>query len=244
MATAHNPDLILINETHLKPGLSIRLRNYKVVRSDGPTIPKATGSTAIFVKRHLPWHPKTTPKLESVQATVITLKFNSLPPIGIASCYHPPHRRNFFADYDNLANANHMMLLADNFNPKNTEWGCRVTNPKGRSLARLAQNRHLKIIAPEAPTHVWNRRADILDFAIFKNIPFAYELEVLPEAPSDHYPLLLTMSLDASVNINLPKFKKTLAQSELLVPSIKTKEDVHKEAEKLEDHPNCASPSG
>ncbi|GIY05594.1 hypothetical protein CDAR_90901 [Caerostris darwini] len=49
----------------------------------------AVGGTAIFVKRHLPYHHIPTPPLQHIEATVISLNLPNLDPIIIASIYVP-----------------------------------------------------------------------------------------------------------------------------------------------------------
>ncbi|GIY80647.1 hypothetical protein CDAR_261191 [Caerostris darwini] len=65
------------------------LPNFECFRKDrdNSLYIRAAGSTAIFVKRQLPYHHIPTPPLQHIEATVISLNLPNLDPIIIASIY-------------------------------------------------------------------------------------------------------------------------------------------------------------
>lgn len=56
---------------------------------------------------------------------------------------------------------------------KHTEWGSRLTIPKGRELLKIANTHNMKFISTDRPTY-WpsdpNKITDLLDFFVIKEI--------------------------------------------------------------------------
>lgn len=83
-----NIDVILLNETHLKPTATLKLPNYFIYRSDLPPVrgSPAHGSTAIIVHRRIV-HQLTTFNTE-LQSTSIIIKLNNIE-IMLSAVYKP-----------------------------------------------------------------------------------------------------------------------------------------------------------
>ncbi|GIY04742.1 putative RNA-directed DNA polymerase from transposon X-element [Caerostris extrusa] len=105
----YSPDILLIQETHLRPGTrSPQVANYTFYRTDkifNDSIRRDLypGGTAIFIKSHIPHHNIPSPTLNTVQTTIVQLHDHHNP-FTVISTYIPPQRktptdpnRNFFS---------------------------------------------------------------------------------------------------------------------------------------------------
>ncbi|GFW58600.1 hypothetical protein TNCV_1579321 [Trichonephila clavipes] len=88
----HSIDIILLQETLLKPGVSIRVPNYTLYRNDRETQNFPSGGTAILIKSSLKHHHLPTPSLGTVETTIVVLTPPGENPLLVASIYipHPP----------------------------------------------------------------------------------------------------------------------------------------------------------
>lgn len=80
----HNPDIILIQETFLKPKTKFSIPNYTIYRNDRDS---KGGGTAILVKTTLTHSEMIAPQLDTLETTAITINN-----ILIASVYKPPNK--------------------------------------------------------------------------------------------------------------------------------------------------------
>ncbi|GIY74599.1 RNA-directed DNA polymerase from mobile element jockey [Caerostris extrusa] len=99
------------------------------------------------------------------------------------------------------------VIVAGDFNARHPQWNVGNQNDSGRILHRFIKNRiELKLIAPNVPTKVdfYKNVYSTLDLAIFKNIPFNYNINVLNELSSDHFPVIIELETDIS-NLKLPQ---------------------------------------
>ncbi|GFU99395.1 putative RNA-directed DNA polymerase from transposon BS [Trichonephila clavipes] len=87
----HSLDIILIQETHLRPGVSIRVPNYTLYRNDRQTQNIPSGGTAILVKSSLKYHHIPTPTLGAAEATIVVLTPAGRKPITHSFYLHPTH---------------------------------------------------------------------------------------------------------------------------------------------------------
>lgn len=191
----HQIDVMLVQETFLDPGhRNPRIANFQMVRNDRPG---AKGGTVIYYKRSLHCMPLDTPPLIDLEASVCRLAMTGHPSIIIASCYLSPSKTILKSDLEALLNLGSSVILAGDFNCKNTLWNCVANNPNGIKLDRLVDTLNFDIIPPMAPTHYpFNvaHRPDILDFALLKNTALRLRsIEVLHELDSDHRPVLLKL---------------------------------------------------
>ncbi|GFV06816.1 hypothetical protein TNCV_4314111 [Trichonephila clavipes] len=73
----YNPDVILVQETYMRPKHNININNYKCYRKDRITERQAYGGTLILITKSIPHSHTPTPQLHHVEATLVTLN----PPI-------------------------------------------------------------------------------------------------------------------------------------------------------------------
>ncbi|GFV59447.1 putative RNA-directed DNA polymerase from transposon X-element, partial [Trichonephila clavipes] len=97
----HAPDLLLLQETHLRPEHSFSIPNYVCYRNDRPNSAHGWGGTAILIKRNIShFHVPTPPLRTGVEATLVALTPNDQEPFMVASIYIPPNPnyRNLIAN--------------------------------------------------------------------------------------------------------------------------------------------------
>lgn len=96
-----NIDVILLNETYLKPTSKIKITNYITYRSDLPPVrdSPAHGGTAIMVHRRIV-HQPTTLNTE-LQSTSIMIKLNNTE-IMLSAVYKPPSQTLDAIDLETL----------------------------------------------------------------------------------------------------------------------------------------------
>jgi hypothetical protein len=134
------------------------------------------------------------------------------------------------------------VIAAGDFNLKHLTWGSRETNRNGRILFDLADATDFLIEAPPEPTY-YDSRADILDIALIKNVPFQIRLHVSLALNSDHMPVLMHIgdeANDANTNItirttNWPRFAEILETDFGPITRIESVEDLESAAGALED---------
>ncbi|GFW47783.1 putative RNA-directed DNA polymerase from transposon X-element [Trichonephila clavipes] len=137
----HSPDILLIQETHLRPSHNFNIANYTCHRNDRITDGSRTaGGTLILVKNSLKHHCLPTPPLRALEATNIILTPPKHNPISITSVYIPPFSdENLFTldiEYF-IQTANNCVLFGD-FNASHTAWNCNHITNRGRHLYNFA----------------------------------------------------------------------------------------------------------
>ncbi|GIY47835.1 RNA-directed DNA polymerase from mobile element jockey [Caerostris extrusa] len=94
------------------------------------------------------------------------------------------------------------IILAGDFNATHTSWNNLNNNTRGIRLNKFINRKKYTIIAPSSATHFDFKQAsathNILDFAIFKNIPFPATTTVLHELSSDHLPCIIDIKTDSN----------------------------------------------
>ncbi|GFT87273.1 probable RNA-directed DNA polymerase from transposon X-element [Trichonephila clavipes] len=188
----HAPDLLLLQETHLRPEHSFSIPNYICYRNDRPNSAHGWGGTAILIKRNIShFHVPTPPLRTGVEATLVALTPNDQEPFMVASIYIPPNPnyRNLSADLDTLFKIFNTAIVAGDYNAKHTSWGCSSSDPRGNYLLRYITNNNLDLIAPPTPTRYGYRSASTIDYALIKNLNWPCTADSLAELSSDHNPI-------------------------------------------------------
>ncbi|GBP71322.1 Probable RNA-directed DNA polymerase from transposon X-element [Eumeta japonica] len=115
----------------------------------------------------------------------------------IVSIYSSPSKKLLRSDIEALFVLGDAVILFGDFNCKNTNWGCAVSNPGGNKLARLSRKLKFDIIAPLTSTHYPDdlvSRPSIIDIAISKGVAFnVHCIEPIHRLVSDHRPVLLRL---------------------------------------------------
>lgn len=196
----HKVDVVLICETHLKQGKSLKLPNFVTYRHDRTTGPQ--GGTAILVKKSVPHYEVVPPPLNTVEATTVIAKVGGREML-LAAVYNRPSLQLDTSDITALLGMKSPAILAGDLNAKHPAWNSSVSNARGNELYRFATNNDVVVVAPDEPTHFHRHGSDVLDVAILNEINSSYGLWSLPELSSDHNPVLLTL-VELECNVPVP----------------------------------------
>lgn len=186
-------DILLLQETFLKPSTNFSIPNYITYRNDRPP-PRRGGGVAILIKRCIPHTQlpsKSYKNLETVAIELPTPKGN----IVITSAYRPPivqfDASDMQDDFNSLLSVPHQLIAGD-LNAKSTDWGCFSSNPAGCTLENvLLSNNAYEILPPAGPTHTaTNGHKDILDVLICDKTLSTSIPTPLDTLDSDHTPVL------------------------------------------------------
>ena len=220
LALTLKTDIILLNETHLKPSARLHIPNFFTYRNDLPPVrgSPAHGGTAVLVNRRIVHQPVTLNT--TIQTSSILVQLNGHE-VLISAVYKPPGTLLTTNDLDLLTKSAEWQISAGDFNAKHPLWYSHTTNAAGRVLFDHAQQSDYSVTAPSSPTHFptcTRYRPDILDIALVR-LPYQTQITNLNELSSDHNPILLdTLCTPISSSppvtnrfINWKKYTTTLA---------------------------------
>jgi hypothetical protein len=95
--------------------------------------------------------------------------------LAISAVYLPPRhtaKQEQLEDYYNTLA--HRFIAGGDYNSKHTDWGSRLTSPRGRELNKTITSSNYKHISTGEPTY-WptdmNKLPDLVDFCVTKGIP-------------------------------------------------------------------------
>ncbi|GFW14388.1 probable RNA-directed DNA polymerase from transposon X-element [Trichonephila clavipes] len=206
----HSPDLILIQETHLRPSHNINIANYTCYTNYRPTSSdnnRAFGGTLILVKNTINRYSLPTPPMQTIEATIVILTPFDHDPISIVSVYVPPKsdEYTFTIDIENLIQTSSNCVLFGDFNAPHTAWNCNSNSSRGIRLLDFTNLTNLYIAYPDTPTRFGLNSANTLDIAIIRNFYYPYTINSLHELSSDHNPVMLNFTLKLNKDITNPR---------------------------------------
>ncbi|GFW03458.1 probable RNA-directed DNA polymerase from transposon BS [Trichonephila clavipes] len=193
----HSPDIILLQETHLRPSQRFNICNYNCYRNDRITDGPASGGTLSLVKSTIPhFQPHSTP-LQHIEASTVTLNPPNINPITITSLYIPPHSDKFLftLDIENILQINSNCVIFGDFNATHNAWNSSHNSTRGTQLKNFADTLNLNIAFPNMPTRYGPHSSNTLDIALINNFNFPYEITSISDLSSDHNPVILNFSL-------------------------------------------------
>ncbi|KAF8788830.1 putative RNA-directed DNA polymerase like protein [Argiope bruennichi] len=198
------PDVIAIQETHLRPSDNLKIPNYTSYRTDRLTH-KGCG-TAILIKNSIPHHP-TPISSTSFENTAISIDLPNGLHITLASIYRPPHGKINTSELQRVLNQTTKSIVVGDFNAKHPSWSTGRSNSNGAIIHNFIASNNLILIAPLEPTHfpINAASSSTLDFGIMCNIASGTATS-LNELSSDHNPVLF----EIDININLLATPKTI----------------------------------
>ncbi|KAF8788678.1 Nucleic-acid-binding protein transposon like protein [Argiope bruennichi] len=198
------PDVIAIQETHLRPSDNLKIPNYTSYRTDRLT--HKGGGTAILIKNSIPHHP-TQISSTSFENTAISIDLPNGLHITLASIYRPPHGKINTSELQRVLNLTTKSIVVGDFNAKHPSWSTGCSNSNGAIIHNFIASNNLILIAPLEPTHfpINAPSSSTLDFGIMCNIASGTATS-LNELSSDHNPVLF----EIDININLLATPKTI----------------------------------
>ncbi|XP_035231623.1 uncharacterized protein LOC118203460 [Stegodyphus dumicola] len=121
--SAHDIDIMLISETHLKPCDKFKIPGYSVIRSD--RLRTTRGGTAVVIKNHIKFNTIKLPTTTRLEYTAILASSTTNENYLIVAAYNPPQDINL-QDLDIIMSTNFPTILAGDLNAKDRSWGARM----------------------------------------------------------------------------------------------------------------------
>ena len=151
-----HPDIIMVQETHLRSSNRVSIPNYLCYRDDKqpPTTqcPHPKHGTAIFIRSSIAHYSIPSPTMTNIQATILNIQIPKMPPFHVASIYirNKPSAA-LTSELETLVSGNNRFILAGDFNSHHRRWTTRY-NRAGKMLSDFSDNNGFHIIAPPTPT--------------------------------------------------------------------------------------------
>ena len=187
---------MLLAETHLTDRNCFKIRGYSFYdnkRPDGT----ARGGSGVLVKTRIKHHAMQGTSEDDIQATSVCIQ-DGYDRFIASAIYCRPGASITSQRFQSLLDTFGQRFIAmGDFNAKHTHWGSRLCTTRGKQLYDVIFNdRAMDILSSGSPTH-WptdqNKRPDLLDFGIIKNMNKRhFKVENIPELSSDHSPQLVT----------------------------------------------------
>ncbi|GFT18611.1 RNA-directed DNA polymerase from mobile element jockey [Trichonephila clavipes] len=183
----YNPDVIGIQETHLRPADRVSIPNYTCHRSDRTT--HRGGGTALFVKNSIRHHAILNVSNTFENSSVI-LQLGNNSKITVACIYRLSHGSINTTELDAILNHSNKAFLFGDFNARHPSWNPGRANTNGNILCNWAVGSALDILAPDTPTHFNSRHSNaILDIGFAVNLSHT-EVFTINTLSSDHNPVI------------------------------------------------------
>lgn len=192
LVSKYNPDIILLQETHLKFSDNPSLRGYQVV-SNKSLFDSAHGGSAILLRNDMVFSEiSLNPDIDAV---AVSSSFNGRK-ISFCSVYLKPQLRSIQTEITSIYSAlASPMIIGGDFNSHSVTWGCVRTNTKGNQLEDFILNNQVSLLNDGSPTYLHPGHGSLSAIDITLSSPalsISLEWEVVTEAyNSDHQPILV-----------------------------------------------------
>uniref|UniRef100_A0A2A4IUM2 Reverse transcriptase domain-containing protein n=1 Tax=Heliothis virescens TaxID=7102 RepID=A0A2A4IUM2_HELVI len=239
-------DVALISETRFSDKTYFQLKNYTIHTTNHPS-GNTHGGAAVIIKENIKHYVLNEYKTEKIQATSVRVQ-NKHGETTLSAIYCPPRHiistddfKMFFSTLDNR------FVCGGDWNAKHCYWGSRLTLPRGRQLYKTVTDLDLSCMSHGEPTY-WptdrNKKPDLLDFFILKNIPRTHlSIETCTDLSSDHTPVILNVSARVILteiptriynrSTNWDKYGQYITNNLNLNISLKTPDEVEETVEYL-----------
>lgn len=192
----NKPDILLLQETWLKPNIKYAVPDYHVYRKDRH--PGRKGGVATLVHKDL-IHEEILLDLGKAETSIVKVR-SGKKSINICSAYFPG-RTTRKSDVYELNKLKPHALIAGDFNARNLIWGSNKTDPIGKYIENLCTEKEFTIHVPTTATRRSLRpdHADsTIDYALTTDDCSEIDINVLENSgtTSDHLPLLITANYD------------------------------------------------
>lgn len=227
-------DIMLISETHATDRTYLNIIGFKCIFANHPSN-KAFGGAAIIIKASLNFCELQPAVSDAIQVAMVDMQFMNERVI-ISAVYCRPRFNLKETDFDLLfSNFGSKFIAGGDFNSKNTIWGSRLSNPKGRELLKCINKNDINFISGGSPTY-WPsdplKTPDLIDLFFFKNFHRNnFAIENSTDLTSDHSPLILTvcsaiLKTEIPKKILVGKFRNEMSKNINLKISLKSSEEI------------------
>lgn len=249
----HKPNILCLQETHLRPSQTNFLTQYTIFRKDRLNYHHPSGGVAIIVQKSVACqHLQLQTSLEAVAVRAII--FDRL--ITVCSLYIPPDYRLSSVEFENLTNElPEPYLIIGDFNAHNPLWGSARADARGRLIEKFITSSGSCIFNKKHPTYynTAHNTYSAIDLAIGSAILLpTCEWKVINNPyGSDHFPVKLLAISNNSQDTDSPRtFKqhaadwKTFKELSRLTPSLISHLDVEAASSLITAHIlDCAQKS-
>lgn len=193
------PQVILIQESHLKPEINFKIKYYNAYRNDYVDGLKA--SVGVLTLVHENYYSTELTQIQTLmQAVNIQVNINESKQINISNLYIPEH---FTLKVDHiesiLSQIGNPYIIAGDFNAHHSLWGSTHTSARGRVIEAFILNyNNLTLLNDHQPTHLNLSNGTLsnidLAFASTPLIPIM-NWEVIQDLNfSDHFPIRIMIN--------------------------------------------------
>lgn len=188
----HNPYLVCLSETWLKPSFSFKFRGYNTVRQDRFD---GYGGVAILIKKNIPFIavPISVP-VNNDNFSIVAVSVNNICYISV----YIPHPSSLILNKINtiLSTMPKPLVVLGDFNCHHESWGSFRTNSYGEQLLEILDSNNLCILNSGVPTRrtrpsEGNSVVDL--FVCSPHLAPTFSCSVLPSTfGSDHFPIIIS----------------------------------------------------
>lgn len=237
-----NTDIMILNETKLKPEIKFQIKGYQIYRKDRPIIHYAAGGIAAIIKTNIPHQCIDTPDT-SLETLCIRLLDNT----HIIAAYNQPLNTFTQQELHTLLNISHKVILMGDLNAVHQAWNNNRNNANGRTLYTYIQAHNAQLLYTPSHTHYPQNGTTptTIDICIYKNILHISDIENMDILSSDHTPVTVTLNnqyteehtrtLTSYKHTDWSAFRKELNTHIIINNQINTTQDIDTEIQKLTD---------
>lgn len=238
-------DIILVNETKLTEDVTIKIRNYEVIRKDKTA---HSGGVAIIIRNNIPYKVLRPNILTSIEYLSIKLADNTI----IIAVYNQPRNIISSNDLQSLADLGNKVLIIGDLNARHYTWKNHITNQNGVALFNFVNNNNLIVQHTQHPTHFPENGTTptYIDLIINKNVANITDPISASELSSDHNPILFQVlschkedtnrTVTSYKNTDWASYRQFLNEKMTIDNKIKNQEDIDRVVESLTSDINAA----
>lgn len=185
-------DIILLNETFLKPKHKFKISKYKVYREDRKT---HGGGVLIAILESIDHKLLPKYKTSDTENISISIKINGRTTI-ITSAYNPHYTNKFKDDIEILTNISSDFFIFGDLNAHHTSWNCQDFNPAGNVLYNHQLQSNYYVYFPSSFTRFGQNltttiKPSTVDILLSNSSLSFSTLQTYPfELNSDHVPVI------------------------------------------------------
>lgn len=233
----HDPDIMIITETHLDGNKKLKISGYNTYRSDRDY---RGGGVAILCKNNLQSSEEKRKNTGGYESISVLFRINDKD-MRVVGIYNSPKNNLKDTDIDYYFSDNKQTIYAGDLNSKHTVWGCNSSNRNGITLKKIINDKNLTVVAPLEPTYypvMHNMKPDILDFTI-TNIKLPMYSTVIHELTSDHRPVITNIGIytektpNTTTKINWDLYHNILVKDDIATTNHNNTNEVEKDIEKI-----------
>ena len=235
----HNPDILMLQETHLDQSKSCKIPNYTIFRNDfinpNPSSIRNIRGTAICLRNNLNATLATPPPLQFINAVGISLLLSGSPPLTFFSVYVPHNCpvNDIISDIKKLLNYDVNSFLVGDFNAHHPLWNCFNSNTYGMGIYNFLNHSYTDILFPDSPTHYAENSSSTIDFGLFQGFNYDKSIVSLPELSSDHNPIQINIQIRTPpephkiiTKTNWTQFQNNINALPTVLPNINCTNDI------------------